>query len=114
MYNPWSSDWTRVVLPLTVLVLLEEKPAHGYLLLERLTEATGVPVTGGTLYPLLARFGDRGWVEFAWEHEVTGPGRKVFRVTGAGREHADALLDEWQLVRKTLDVVASRRRRGNS
>jgi PadR family transcriptional regulator PadR len=99
---------------LSALVLLDEQPTHGYRLLERLAEAGHADVTGGTLYPLLARLGDKGWTEYRWEHDGSGPGRKVFSVTEAGREHLDVLLREWGDVSRMLDALVSHRRRGTA
>ncbi|KZC95360.1 hypothetical protein AWH51_08300 [Clavibacter tessellarius] len=103
----WSSDWSRVTLPLTVLLLLGSEPDHGYRLLERLTESGHAEATGSTVYPLLARLEDRGWVRHDWQHVGPGPGRKVFSVTSQGRERVAVLLDEWARVRTTLDAIAS-------
>ncbi|GAA3117855.1 helix-turn-helix domain-containing protein [Streptosporangium carneum] len=50
----------------------------------------------GTVYPLLARLEDRGWLEGGWESDDgargRGPRRRYYRVTGEGREHVAAAL----------------------
>ncbi|MFT2711541.1 PadR family transcriptional regulator [Clavibacter sp. Sh2126] len=96
-----------MTLPLTVLLLLGSEPDHGYRLLERLTESGHAEATDSTVYPLLARLEDRGWVRHDWQHVGPGPGRKVFSVTSRGRERVAVLLDEWARVRTTLDAIAS-------
>lgn len=107
----WSSDWTRVTLPLAVLMSLEGEAGHGYLLLERIRTTGYSAITGSTLYPLLARFEEKGWVQHRWEHAASGPARKIFSVTDAGRQQIDVLLDEWERVRTMLDAITATRKR---
>lgn len=57
---------------------------HGY----ELSKQTGLK--SGTLYPLLMRFAERGWVEARWT-EAAAPGRPprhVYRLTAEGRRVA--------------------------
>jgi PadR family transcriptional regulator PadR len=103
----WSSDWSRVTLPLTVLILLGSEPDHGYRLLERLAGSGHADVSGSTVYPLLARLEDRNWVRHDWQHVGPGPGRKVFSLTDRGRERLVELRDEWARVRTMLDAITS-------
>ena len=57
---------------------------HGY----DLSRETGLK--SGTLYPLLMRFSDRGWVEARWaEAETPGrPPRHMYRLTPEGQRIA--------------------------
>lgn len=77
--------------PQTVAVLVEllrEQPEwrHGYDLARR----TGL--ASGTLYPILARLAEQGFLERQWEQEpVAGrPPRHLYRLTGNGAELARA------------------------
>lgn len=80
--------------PQTVLVLkaLLENPkdwTHGYDIALR----TGLK--SGTLYPVLMRLSQRGWLESLWEQpEDNGRPRHVYRFTSAGRKRAQAALAE--------------------
>lgn len=56
---------------------------------------TGLPP--GTVYPLLSRLADLGWVASRHENETdtpltTGPLRRFWYLTDEGRSHADAVL----------------------
>jgi DNA-binding PadR family transcriptional regulator len=79
----------------TILVLegMAADPAewrHGY----DLCQQTGLKA--GTLYPILIRLADRGWLETEWETEITAgrPPRHLYRLTQTGlkyaKEHAPA------------------------
>jgi len=52
-------------------------------------------VSSGTLYPLLARLAEDGWLESRWqESEHPGrPPRQLYRLTATGRARARQALD---------------------
>jgi DNA-binding PadR family transcriptional regulator len=70
-----------------LLLLLRERPAHGYDLLERLPELTGEQrVEMGNLYRLLRGLEEEGLVTSKWEG-----GKRTYALTERGRQ----LLDHW-------------------
>jgi PadR family transcriptional regulator, regulatory protein PadR len=70
-----------------LLLLLRERPAHGYDLLERLPELTGEQrVEMGNLYRLLRAVEDEGLVSSTWSD-----GKRTYALTDQGRQ----LLDQW-------------------
>ena len=70
-----------------LLLLLRERPAHGYDLLERLPELTGEQrVEMGNLYRLLRGLEHEGLVSSIW-----ADGKRTYSLTG----HGAALLDQW-------------------
>jgi PadR family transcriptional regulator PadR len=76
-----------------LLLLLRERPMHGYELLERLPEVTGdeARVDVGNLYRVLRALEDEGIVTSEWSAELPGPARRTYELTDAGRR----LLDHW-------------------
>lgn len=73
-----------------VLLALAEDPTawrHGYDLCQQ-TE-----LKAGSMYPILMRLADRGWLETTWETEVPAgrPPRHLYRLTAAGIELAKEL-----------------------
>jgi PadR family transcriptional regulator, regulatory protein PadR len=74
-----------------VLLLLRERPAHGYELLEQLPELTGERVDMGNLYRFLRFLEAEGIVRSEWEDSLPGPSKRTYELTDDGR----ALLDAW-------------------
>jgi PadR family transcriptional regulator, regulatory protein PadR len=74
-----------------VLLLLRERPAHGYELLEQLPELTGERVDMGNLYRFLRFLEAEGIVRSEWEDSLPGPNKRTYELTDDGR----ALLDAW-------------------
>jgi poly-beta-hydroxybutyrate-responsive repressor len=75
-----------------LLLLLTERPMHGYELIERLPELTGGErVDVGNLYRILRALEGEGIVESAWRADLPGPAKRTYTLTEAGRR----LLDRW-------------------
>jgi poly-beta-hydroxybutyrate-responsive repressor len=76
----------------SLLLLLRERPLHGYELLERIPEL-GVEgrVDIGNLYRLLRALEDEGLVRSEWSAELPGPAKRTYELTDDGRR----LLDRW-------------------
>jgi PadR family transcriptional regulator PadR len=76
-----------------ILLLLSERPMHGYELLERVPELAREErrVDLGNLYRLLRSLEEEGIVASEWDAGVPGPAKRVYRLTPAGR----GLLEGW-------------------
>ena len=75
-----------------LLLLLRERPAHGYDLLERLPELTGDErVDVGNLYRVLRTLEEQGYVASEWDESVPGPAKRTYEITADGR----AAVDRW-------------------
>jgi PadR family transcriptional regulator PadR len=76
----------------SLLLLLRERPLHGYELLERLSEL-GVEgrVDIGNLYRLLRALEEEGLVRSEWSADLPGPAKRTYELTDDGRR----LLDRW-------------------
>lgn len=83
------------MLEVCVLQILVDGPSYGYAITQSLADAGLGEVKGGSLYPLLGRLEQAGWVEVEWRPGQGGPGRKFFALTLAGREHAHSLAARW-------------------
>jgi poly-beta-hydroxybutyrate-responsive repressor len=76
----------------SLLLLLRERPLHGYELIERLPEVVGEGrVDVGNLYRLLRSLEAEGVVSSEWSAELPGPAKRTYELTADGRR----LLDRW-------------------
>lgn len=78
---------SKTVLPVLILHLLEKQPDHGLAIMQRVEAACGglLAVNTNTVYPLLRRLEERGFVTGQWDHP-TKRSRRLYRITPAGRE----------------------------
>jgi PadR family transcriptional regulator, regulatory protein PadR len=102
--DPFTGELRRRdVLPLLVLHLIGQGPSYGNQLMERIAGMTeGVlSVNPNTMYPLLRRLEEQGWIEGKWEHPERRT-RRYYSLTADGREEYGRLVEE---VRPFLDSV---------
>jgi PadR family transcriptional regulator, regulatory protein PadR len=75
-----------------LLLLLRERPTHGYELLEQLPAL--IPderIDMGNLYRVLRALEDEGIVSSEWSDDLPGPAKRTYELTDEGRK----LLDQW-------------------
>ena len=102
----------RITVPvLRVLQALLARPAESLYGLE-LMEQTGLK--SGTLYPVLARLEDAGWVSSSWEdadpRDAGRPRRRYYKLTGSGQRDGAAALGEFSQVPTPAPAASSTRR----
>jgi DNA-binding PadR family transcriptional regulator len=91
---------------LLVLALLLESPRswhYGY----GISQATGL--RSGTLYPILSRLAEMGWLETKWTQPESGgrPPRHTYRLTSVGAKTARAHLAEMGAQGKRVKLVVA-------
>ena len=94
----------------SLLLLLRERPMHGYELLERLPEVAGedVGVDAGNLYRVLRALEEEGIVTSEWSASLPGPAKRTYELTADGHR----LLDLWaESLQEAQKVIASFLRR---
>lgn len=88
-----------------LLLLLAERPTHGYELLERLPPLLGEErVDVGNLYRVLRALEDEGLVASEWRADLPGPAKRTYTLTAEGH----ALLDAWLVALSELDEELQR------
>lgn len=65
-------------------------------------------VRDGTLYPVLYRLEEAGFVWPRWENPERGVPRKYYRITDEGKEEAKRLRMEWLEFAAALDAILDR------
>ena len=99
------SQLRRGVLEFCVLALLRDEERYGFEIVRALSQADGLVTTEGTLYPLLGRLRKEGVVETTWRESPSGPPRRYYRLTAAGRSLLTAFTAEWMRFRDSVDSL---------
>ena len=122
-----DNDLARLVLPKNflrpcLLLLLHERPAHGYDLRERLRPLGFSRDDPGRLYRALRTLEAAGLVESTWQSSSGGPDRRTYELTPAGEERLrdaaaelkamHSILDTFLWRCDTSDELGTTRRRG--
>jgi len=82
---------------LLLLSVLEARPRHGYELGKLIDTRSGGRLVFhlDSLYPLLYRLEERGWIRGAWVERPGERRRRFYRLTGTGRKVLSKQRQTW-------------------
>ncbi|MGA2595921.1 MAG: PadR family transcriptional regulator [Bryobacteraceae bacterium] len=96
--NTDSKEWKKGSAELLILSLVEDQARHGYdiskLIEARSNGALRFHVT--SLYPLLYRLEERGWIEGRWVEKAAQRRRRYYRLTKDGKKVLAQQRQSWQ------------------
>jgi PadR family transcriptional regulator PadR len=92
------------VLELCVLRIVRSNEVYTSDISDRLKSAE-LLVVEGTLYPLLTRMKNAGWLSYRWEESKSGPPRKYYQITPAGEAFLAQLEREWTAFTQAVDTL---------
>jgi PadR family transcriptional regulator, regulatory protein PadR len=95
----------RGTLQYCVLALLSAREHYGFELVRTLSDTDGMVTSEGTVYPLLARLKKGGWVSTTWRDSPSGPPRKYYAITAAGRRALESFRDDWQRFQSAVNSL---------
>jgi PadR family transcriptional regulator PadR len=95
----------RGTLEYCVLALLRDGRRYGFELVRTLSAADGLLVSEGTIYPLLSRLRRDHQVTTSWQESESGPPRRYYELTDAGRRALAEFTDEWARFQTAVDAL---------
>ena len=83
---------------LLILSLLDARPRHGYELSKLIHQRSGGQLTFhiDSLYPLLYRLEERGWIKGTWVEKAAERRRRFYAVTPEGRDVLAQQRKTWE------------------
>lgn len=99
----------RGTLQYCVLALLASEERYGFDLVRGLADVDGMVTSEGTIYPLLSRLRRDGLVDSTWSESPSGPPRRYYRLTDAGRSALAEFRLEWRRFRDAVDALVHER-----
>jgi len=96
-------QFKKGVLEICVLSVLARKDCYGYELVGEISKR--IDISEGTIYPLLHRLKDVGFVTTYLQESAGGPSRKYYRLTEAGRKEEHEQKDEWMRFAASVNAL---------
>src|SRR5436305_8991601 len=83
---------------LLILSLVEARPRHGYEISRMIETRSGgdLRFNAASLYPLLYRLEQRGWIDGRWVEKAGQRRRRYYRITIRGRKTLAAQRSTWR------------------
>jgi PadR family transcriptional regulator PadR len=88
-----------------VLATLSVRPAYGYEITARLRAMGFSDIAEGTVYALLVRIEQRGFVDVEKIPSEKGPPRKVYSVNTQGHEYLEEFWGTWSFLADRLEQL---------
>ena len=89
-----KAQMRKGVLEYCILSTLSRGEAYPTHIIDSLKDAKLI-VVEGTLYPLLTRLKNSGYLTYRWEESRSGPPRKYYKLTTVGQKFLKELDDTW-------------------
>jgi PadR family transcriptional regulator PadR len=102
--EPKLAPIRKGLLEFLVLKIVGARSVYVPDILRRLAD-TEFATQEGTLYPLLSKLRRESLVEYRWQESDSGPPRKYYRLTQAGRDQLTALDDYWIRINRTISDI---------
>ena len=103
------SQLRRGTVEYCVLALLRDGERYGFELVRELASVDGLVTSEGTIYPLLTRLRKDELVTTFWRESDSGPPRRYYRLTDAGRLALADFTKEWSRHRDSVDAILTRK-----
>ena len=108
MNDKYEKQMKKGVLDMLVLKMMEEEPKYGYQIIQEIREKSAqiFSLKDGTLYPILYRLEDEGFVVSEWsEAEGKQVPRKYYRITDEGQNALIQIRNVWQNISAGVEKI---------
>lgn len=99
-----KTQMRRGVLEYSILLVLQKGDEYPSSIIQKLKDADLI-VVEGTLYPLLVRLKNQGFLNYRWEESTQGPPRKYYSITPSGRVQLQELDASWKELTQSIDAL---------
>jgi PadR family transcriptional regulator PadR len=101
----WITQFRKGLVELCLMAVLRDKEAYGYEIVERLGRVAGLEVTESTVYPVLARLARDRLVTVRTAPSPSGPPRRYYRLSDAGRRRLVEMIAHWQSIQNSVNQL---------
>lgn len=99
-----QSQMRKGVLEFCILSIINRGEVYPSDIIDQM-KAANLHILEGTLYPLLTRLKNAGLLSYRWVESVSGPPRKYFVMTDAGKEAFSVLLQTWNDMANAVSLL---------
>lgn len=101
------------ILEFCILHIISRGEVYASDMLEELTAAK-IMVVEGTLYPLLTRLKNAGFLDYKWIESSSGPPRKYYVLTKEGETFLGAMQVTWGELSGSVDKITRKTQDSNA
>lgn len=102
-----QSQMKKGLLEYCILSIIQRGEAYPSDIIQELKDS-GMQVLEGTLYPLLTRMKNAGYLEYRWVESLSGPPRKYFTMSEQGKEFYISLDTTWKEISIAVHKITNK------
>lgn len=103
-----QSQMKKGLLEYCILSIIKRGEAYPSDIVTELKEA-GMQILEGTLYPLLTRLKNAGYLDYRWVESNSGPPRKYFTMTDSGKAFYKQLNITWNEISTAVETIINKK-----
>ena len=107
MIDGWITQLRKGVLEYCVLLALRRGESYGYELVQALQRSEDLAVSESTVYPILARLRQEGFLKSRDVPSAAGPPRRYFSLTPLGKVRLAEMNAYWPMLTNALEQLKS-------
>lgn len=97
-----QTQMLKGILENAILLIIAQGETYGYALQQQLAQNGFGNVPEGTIYPLLLKLQQQGWVQGYKKISNTGPDRKYYQITLQGQQQLQIFTPQWQQLQHAM------------
>lgn len=103
-YKKWLAQFRKGYIELCTLLALKKQNSLNGVALIKVFEAVELYINEGTLYPLLNRMEQNGWLKSSWKMPKTsGHPKREYEISDKGKEILPKLIETYESHNKSLE-----------
>ena len=101
-----KAQMRKGILEFCILSMINRKEMYVSDLMDELKKGK-LDVVEGTLYPLLTRLKNGGFLSYRWEESTGGPPRKYYQITETGKNFLNELATTWEELNESVNQITN-------
>lgn len=105
----WVTQLRKGLIEFCVINVLSNSESYGYEIVTQLKALEVMDVTESTVYPVLSRLKNDGYLKVRSEPSNSGPPRRYFSLTQIGQQRLEQMNAYWDLLNESIDTLRQSR-----
>lgn len=101
----WATQLRKGMLELCILNAIKGTSLYGYDIVRMLRDIDGLVIGEGTIYPILSRLKQEGFVRTKIVESTEGPPRKYYELTTKGEKILSRMNRYWHYIKTGTDIL---------
>ena len=98
-----NTQLKKGILELCVLSVISKHDSYGYDIIDQIKDK--IPMSEGTIYPMLRRLKNDKYWEHYTEQSESGPSRKYYKITDEGKKYLHSQLEDYKKLVESVKAL---------